>query len=129
VWLPPNDFIGSTNFVLTVTSVGGWNGQIQFTTSASPQGITISNLPPPTYLLNSRSAAWSVQVTIDASAKTGSYPLVISGLSGSITHSTVVTINVSNPNPVAEFPQSALSLLAACLVSVAAVGRKRTIRN
>jgi hypothetical protein len=97
VALPPGDFIGSTNFVLVVTSVGGWSGQIQFVTSALPQGITLSNLPP-TYQLNAPDASWSIQMTIDGSAKTGDYPLVITGLSGSLIHSAIVTIDVSNPN-------------------------------
>jgi len=98
VSVPPNDFVGSTNFVLTVASIGGWNGQIQFTTSALPQGITLSNLPPFTYQLNSPTAGWNVQVAIDASAKTGSYLIVITGVSGSLINSVAVTINVSNPN-------------------------------
>lgn len=98
VSLPPNDFIGSTNFVLTVTSVGGWSGQVQFTTSPLPQGITLSNLPPATYQLNSPIAGWNVQVTIDASAITGSYLIVITGLSGSFISSVAVTIGVSNLN-------------------------------
>lgn len=96
--LPPDTFVGSTNFVLTVTSVGGWSGEIQFITSALPQGITLSNLPPSTYQLNSPTAGWNIQVTIDASAQTGNYPIVITGLSGSLIHSVAVTISVSNPN-------------------------------
>ena len=98
VSLPPGEFVGSTNFVLTVTSVGGWNGQIQFATSALPQGITLSNLPPSNYQLNSPIAGWNVQVTIDASARSGSYLIVITGVSGSFISSVAVTVIVSNPN-------------------------------
>jgi hypothetical protein len=98
VSLPPGDFAGSTNFVLNVTSVEGWSGQIQFVTSALPEGVTLSNLPPSTYQLNSPSATWNIQVTIDASARTGRYLLVITGLSGSSIHSATVVIDVSNPN-------------------------------
>ena len=98
VSLPPNNFVGSTNFILTVTSVGGWSGDIQFTTSTLPQGITLSNVPPPVYQLNSPTAGWNVQVTIDASARTGNYLLVITGVSGSLIQSVAVTISVTNPN-------------------------------
>jgi hypothetical protein len=83
---------------LTVTSVGGWSGDIQFTTSTLPQGITLSNVPPPVYQLNSPTAGWNVQVTIDASARTGNYLLVITGVSGSLIQSVGVTISVTNPN-------------------------------
>ena len=125
--LPPNNFVGSVGFTMTLTSVGGWAGQVQFAASALPGGITVSDLPQSYQLGAGGTASWDVFVGIGTSTPAGSYQLVISGISGSLIHSAIVTINASSPSTaVSEFPSSAsLALLAVCIVFVSVVVRRR----
>ena len=119
VYLPPGDFVGTTSFTLTVTGIGGWSGPLQFTTSSLPAGIALFNMPW-RYWLNSAIASWYVQVAIGPSVWSGSYPLVVTAISGSIVHSTLVTIIVQSP---VVFPQF-FSLVAAFVFTVA-IGNRR----
>jgi hypothetical protein len=91
VYLLPGDFVGTTSFILTVTAIGHWAGQLQFTTSPLPRGIALFNMPWG-YSLNSPIASWNVQVVIGTSASVASYELVINAISGPTVHSTAVTI-------------------------------------
>jgi len=127
VSLPPNNYVGSAGFTLTLTSVGDWAGQVQFTTSALPAGITTSDLPLSYQLSPGGVASWDVFVNIGTSAQTGTYQLVVTGISGSLIHSAVVTVSVSSPSTaVPEFPSSAsLGLLVACIVFVSVAVRRR----
>ncbi len=126
VSLPPNNYVGSVGFTLTLTSASGWAGQVQFAASTLPADITLSNLPQSYQLSSGGTASWTVSVNIGASTPAGSYQLVVTGISGSLVHSAVVTIDVSNPvTAVPEFPQSILGLLAVCVVLVTAVSRRK----
>jgi len=91
VSLPAGNFVGSTDFTLNLTSVQGWKGPIDFTTSLLPSGITFSNLPSQ-FSFSSPIASWDVQVNIGPSAQPGSYPILIVASSGSLAYSVYVTV-------------------------------------
>jgi hypothetical protein len=94
VSLPPGDFVGSTDFTLNLTSIQGWRGDIDFTTSLLPPGITFSNLPSQ-FSFSSPIASWDVQVNIGPSAQTGDYAILIVASSGTLAHSTSLTVDVA----------------------------------
>ena len=91
VSLPPGNFVGSTDFTLNLTSIQGWKGLIDFTTSPLPSGITFSNLPSQ-FSFSSPIASWDVQVNIGSSAQPGSYSVLIVASSGSFAYSASVTV-------------------------------------
>jgi hypothetical protein len=93
VSLPPGNFVGSTDFTLNLTSIEGWRGNIDFTTSLLPTGITFPNFPSQ-FSFNSPTASWDVQVNIDPSAQPGSYVILIVASSGTLAHSIWITIQV-----------------------------------
>jgi hypothetical protein len=93
--LPQDVFSGSTEFTLNLTSIKGWGGNIQFTTSQLPPGVTLSYLPS-TYSFNTPTTSWNVVVNIGASAQAGSYQIEITATSGSLTQTTTVTIQVQD---------------------------------
>ena len=93
VSLPPDVFVGSTGFTLTLTSISGWRGSVQFNTSQLPAGVTLSYMPA-AYSLDTPFASWNIEVNIAASAQAGSYPIEIIATSGSLTYSVSVTVEV-----------------------------------
>ncbi|HYB66834.1 MAG TPA: hypothetical protein VEC43_00785 [Candidatus Acidoferrales bacterium] len=127
VSLPPNDFIGSTEFILNVTSIDGWRGDINFTTSPLPDGITISNLPY-NYSLTTPHASWIIGVTIGASPAAGDYAVIITATSGSLIHSASVTVQVAR-SAVPEFPSAAAVILLSCLALTLILKRSRSAKN
>ena len=129
VYLPPGDFVGTTDFVMGLTSLGGWMGPIQFTTSPLPIGISLYNYPT-VYPLNTPNSSWDVLVTIGQYALPGSYQLQLSASgilpSGSTTHTATITILVQ-PLPLPEFPQSLALVSAFLLLIVTAEFRRRRV--
>jgi hypothetical protein len=91
--LPQDDFVGSTDFTLTLTSISGWRGDVQFTTSQLPPGVTLSNMPS-AYSFDTPFASWNVEVNIAASAQAGSYQIQITATSGPLTHTASITVQV-----------------------------------
>ena len=91
VSLPAGNFVGSTNFVLNLTSIQGWKGPVDFTTSTLPPGITLLNFPSQ-FSFSSPTALWHVQVNIGPSAQPGSYPILIVASSGTLADSAYVTV-------------------------------------
>lgn len=94
VSLPTGDFVGSTDFTLNLTSIQGWGGDIYFTTSSLPLGITFSNLPAQ-YSLSSPAVSWDVQVNIGPSAQPGTYLILIVASSGTFAQSASLTVDVA----------------------------------
>ena len=94
VSLPPGDFIGSTDFTLSLISTQGWSGVIDFTTSTLPPGITFSNLPSQ-FSFSSPTASWDVHVNIAPPAQAGTYEILIVASSGTLAHGTSLTVDVA----------------------------------
>jgi hypothetical protein len=84
----------STTYTTTVTAVNGFSGAVSFSVNGLPSGVTGS--------FNPTSVAGSGKSTLSVSAssqgKVGTYTLTINGTSGSLMHSTTVTLVVKSEN-------------------------------
>jgi len=91
----------STSYTVTVTPSGGFTGTVTFSASGLPAGASASFNPPSV----NTSGSSTMTVTTSASTPTGTYPLIITGASGSLQRTTSVTLVVANPS--ADFSLSA----------------------
>jgi len=91
----------STSYTVTVTPSGGFSGTVTFSVSGLPAGAGASFSPPSV----NTSGSSTMNVTTSASTPVGSYPLTITGASGTLSHTTSVTLVVANPT--ADFALSA----------------------
>jgi hypothetical protein len=78
----------ATSYAVTITQLNGFNGSVDLTVAGLPVGATGSLSPTPA------ATASTLNVTIDATTPQGSYVLTITGASGSLSHSTTVTLVV-----------------------------------
>lgn len=78
---------------VTVTSLNGFTGAVTLSLSGGPTGVTGSFSPNPT------STTSTLTITVGSSTPTGSYLLTVTGVSGSLTHTTTITLTVSAPPP------------------------------
>ena len=81
-----------TSYTATVTAGTGFTGVVTFGVSGLPAGATATFAP------SSVTAAGSTTLSVSTSASTpaGSYPLVVTGTSGQLSHSRTVTLIVAN---------------------------------
>ena len=82
---------GGTSYNVTISPTGGFTGQVTLSVSGLPSGANGSFSPNPT------GTSSTLSVTTSTSTPTGIYTLTISGASGSLTHSTTVTLVVNGP--------------------------------
>jgi len=80
---------GSTSYTVTVSPVGGFSNPVTLSVSGLPSGATGSFSPNPATTTS------TLTVTTSSSTPTGTYPLTITGLNGTLTHTTTVTLVVS----------------------------------
>ncbi len=78
---------------ITVLSVAGFTGTINFSISVTPTGLTASISPASISL--SPGGSGSSTLTINSS-KVGTYTVIVTGTSGSSTHSVTITVNVQD---------------------------------
>ena len=95
----------STSFAATVTPVNGFTGSVTLGVSGLPTGVTASFSPASI----TTSGSSTLTLTSTKSTTTGTYPLTISGTSGSLSHSSSVSLVVSTTQAgaalnVLEFP-------------------------
>jgi hypothetical protein len=83
---------GGTSYTATVTPSNGFTGTVNFSVTGLPSGAT--GVFSPTSVAGSGSSTLSV--TTAAATPAGSYPLTITGTSGSLTHSANVTLVVNS---------------------------------
>jgi hypothetical protein len=81
---------------ITVTSIGGFSGTVNFAVSASPSlgTVTIS----PSSVTMSGSATLGIQTT--TTTPTGTYLVNVTGMSGGISHTVTVTVTVTTATTV-----------------------------
>ena len=91
----------STSYSVTVTPSGGFTGTVTFSASGLPTGASASFSPASV----TTSGTSTMTVTTGGSTPTGTFPLTITGASGSLVHTTTVTLVVANPS--ADFSLSA----------------------
>ncbi|MCL5746484.1 MAG: S8 family serine peptidase [Acidobacteria bacterium] len=85
----------SANYSVTVSPTSGFSGNVTLTASNLPAGATASFSPNPVL---GGSGASAMTVTTSGVAA-GTYTLMITGTSGSLTHSANVTLVVASPSP------------------------------
>jgi uncharacterized membrane protein len=94
---PPSQTVtqgSGTNFGVTITATGGFSGSVGFSVSGLPSGAGASFTPNPA------TSSSTMAVTTNSSTPTGTYPLTITGSSGSLSHTTNVSLTVNAPtNP------------------------------
>jgi hypothetical protein len=81
----------STSYTVTVTSSGGFNGVVTFGVSGLPANATATFNPPSV----TGSGPSTMTVATKKSTPKGTFVLTISGTSGSLTHTTTVTLIVT----------------------------------
>ena len=85
----------STSYTVSITRSGGFTGSVSLSVSGGPTTGTSYSFNPSSTTANSS----TLTVTTSASTPIGSYPLTITGASGSLTHATSVTLVVQAPAP------------------------------
>ena len=88
---------GAANYSLTVTPVNGFNSTVAFSLTGLPTGATASFAP--TSVTGSGNATLAVSTA--ASTPAGTYSLVVTGTSGSLSHMVTVTLVVTSVGEVA----------------------------
>jgi hypothetical protein len=81
-----------TSYSVSVTPTGGFNGSVSLSATGLPAGAVGTFSPNPT------TGTSTFSVTTSASTPVGSYPVTISGTSGTLAHNTTVTLVVSAPD-------------------------------
>jgi PKD repeat protein len=84
----------SASYTATVTPSAGFTGTVNFSVTGLPSGATPTFTPPSV----AGSGSTSLVVSTSAATPAGTYPLVISGTSGSITRTANVTLVVNVVN-------------------------------
>jgi uncharacterized membrane protein len=90
------------NYTVTVTPSGGFTGTVTFSASGLPASASASFAP--TTVTTSGNSTMSV--TTSTSTPAGSYPLTITGTSGTLSHATSVTL-VVNAQPTPDYTLTA----------------------
>lgn len=95
----------SANAGFSVQDFDGFNGLVTFSVSGLPAGVTASFNP------TSSATATTLTLTASTSAVAGTYPITVTGTSGSLTDSTIFQLAVTGPSLVvaATNPSPALS--------------------
>ena len=87
----------SGSSTITVTPSGGFTGSVTLSASGLPAGVTAA------FGTNPTTSTSVVTFTASATAATGVFPVTITGTSGSLTHTTTITLTVVNPNGTPDF--------------------------
>jgi uncharacterized membrane protein len=82
---------GSTSYSVTINPIAGFAGQVTLSVSGLPTGATGSFTPNPS------TASSTLSVTTSTSTPAGASTLTITGISGSLTHTTTVALTVARP--------------------------------
>lgn len=82
---------GSANYTATITANNGFTGAVSLSVTGLPAGATAAFSPSSV----STSGTSTLSVTTTAAAAAGTYTLAITGASGSLTHTSAVTLVVT----------------------------------
>jgi len=85
----------STTATVTVSSFGGFSSAVQLTANGSPSGVSVNFSPNPMTELSGGAATATATISVSSSASSGTYSMLITGISGGLTHSTPFTIIIS----------------------------------
>jgi hypothetical protein len=96
---------GSGGSSVTVTSVNSFTATVGLSCSGLPAGVTCGFSPASVAPPSNGSAASALTVSVSAGTAAGSYPLQVTGTSGSLSHSTPLSLTV---NPAGGGAQTAI---------------------
>src|SRR5207247_2467423 len=82
---------GSTSYSVTISPTGGFTGQVTLSVSGLPVGANGGFTPNPA------TASSTLPAPPTSNPPTGTYTLTITGVNGSLTHTTTVSLVVSAP--------------------------------
>lgn len=85
----------SGTYTLTLAPIGGLTGNVSLSCNGAPGSTTCSISPNQVTLNGVNSGQASITVTVSKHATVGTYTLTLKGTSGSITHSTTVTLMIN----------------------------------
>jgi len=85
----------SGTYTLTLAPAGGLTGNVSLSCNGAPGSTTCSISPNQVTLNGTNSAQATVTVTVSKHATVGTYTLTLKGTSGSIVHSTTVTLTIN----------------------------------
>jgi hypothetical protein len=88
---------GSGTSTITVNSLNGFSSAVALSASGVPSGVTASFSPSSVTPPSGGSASSTLTFTASAGATTGTFPVTVTGTSGSLVHSTSVSLTV-NPS-------------------------------
>lgn len=86
---------GSGISTVTLTSLNGFVGTVALSHSAPPGGTTVSFNPVTVTLTSGGTGSSTATFAASATATRGTFPVVVTGTSGSLTHSSTVSLTVS----------------------------------
>ncbi|HEX4955741.1 MAG TPA: endopeptidase [Thermoanaerobaculia bacterium] len=87
----------------TVTSVNGFSSAVTLSCTGAPAGVSCGFSTNPVTPPGGGSATSTLTVTVGASTAFGTYNMTVQGVSGSLNHSTPLTLTVPAPGPVTVF--------------------------
>jgi CARDB protein len=89
----PISVVGQGTTSITVSAVSGFTGAVALTTTINPPTGLSAGLNPSTVSITGAASSASSTLVVNASA-VGNYQVVVKGTSGSLSHSTTVTVTV-----------------------------------
>jgi subtilase family serine protease len=87
---------GNGSTAITVTPSGGFNSSVALTASGQPTGATISFNPS---TVSGGSGTASMGISVASSTTPGTYPITVTGTSGSTVETTTVSLTVTGTTP------------------------------
>ncbi|MGA2812610.1 MAG: FG-GAP-like repeat-containing protein [Candidatus Acidiferrum sp.] len=98
---------GSVTIPVTLEALNGWTGDVVVNASNLPNGLTPSYSP---VVVTGGNGTCTIALTASNSVALGQYDIILSGNSGSLTHSTtaVITVTASPGDFTGSIPQTAL---------------------
>jgi hypothetical protein len=85
----------SGTYTLTLAPIGGLTGSVSLSCTGVPSNSTCAISPSPVTLDGANPVQATVTVTISKHANTGTHTLTLTGVSGSLTRSTTVTLRIN----------------------------------
>ena len=85
----------SGSITIIVASLNGFSSSVSFTATSIPPGTTASFLPNPATPSSGGSTLSTMTLSVDQSAQAGSYTAIITGTSGSLSHSTTLALSIT----------------------------------
>jgi uncharacterized repeat protein (TIGR01451 family) len=86
----------NASYTVSLTPSSGFTGPVTLSLSGNPAGTTISFNPQPVNLTDAAQKSSTLTIGVTPAAPIGTYPLTITGTSGSLTHTTTTTLVITS---------------------------------